>query len=464
MKTDVGDIIDMQKGELSWVMHRVRESQKRYLCRRVPATRNDLGNLAHAPVGADVHASCSLLRKRGPKRLKPMQRAFLTGLLAGATHTQQRMARGKLAADMDPVCPFCGEAEETQEHAIWHCPAFEKHRKRLVHKFQNVDTASWPPSARHCGIFEQDERLIAEKVQDAAVEPAVFFLKDFTETDAEAVHYTSDRRIMVATDGACADQAHELLARAGQGIFYGYRHSQNHSERIYGYIQNAYRAEVAALAFVARTCFAPVLILCDNLAAAQLFQHFLDTADNQKPDYFQYANSDFWEVVVNSIAAKGKHYFQIKHIPSHLGTKGVDEGRLLPIEEYLNTGADILAQKGAKSHPVPPEVRREALNRVVYAELIQSTAIEILEARRVAKPLESRAAGFNEVRKNQFEENWDDASQHIEQIPDSLVDLVAEIDANNHIFSVAAQNEAGQNIQFAEPEDEDPFGFGFGFD
>ena len=50
--------------------------------------------------------------------------------------------------------------------------------------------------------------------------------------------------LVCGSDGACRDQASDILSIAGYGLYFGPGHSQNVSEPLYAPVQTAQRAEV----------------------------------------------------------------------------------------------------------------------------------------------------------------------------------------------------------------------------
>eukprot|EP00969_Alexandrium_andersonii_P144446 6387716-Alexandrium_andersonii.AAC.1 len=99
-----------------WIMHLLRQSQRRLLLRRVPPSRHDAGDIREYPGGVDYGDSRGLLRAKGRGALSECDRGFLANALAGGVHTQQRMHRARLSDRDSPLCPRCGNGEETAEH------------------------------------------------------------------------------------------------------------------------------------------------------------------------------------------------------------------------------------------------------------------------------------------------------------------------------------------------------------
>jgi hypothetical protein len=250
--TDINECIDVSVTPLPQILHMLRATQKRRIIKAIPPKRNDLGHLAEAGT-IDMQATAAVWRSKGKGALSSrFDRALLAGFISGSLHTQQRMSRAGLAADPSPLCVYCnGLEEETQEHILLHCPCWAKHRKQLHELTSQEERAAWPPATRHCAIILQDSALTDAKVADAAAIEPPLFIAPTADSDSTAETNIIDDQgstwLLAATDGACTDQAHELLARAGYGVYFGQGHSQNYESRLYGSCQNAQRAETAAL-------------------------------------------------------------------------------------------------------------------------------------------------------------------------------------------------------------------------
>eukprot|EP00959_Pyramimonas_sp_CCMP1952_P369049 7730078-Pyramimonas_sp.AAC.1 len=86
-------------------MHHLRDSQRRWFQRKVPTTRNDLGDVAKHKYGIDMVSNYWLLRTRSLRhRLTKWQRGLLYVFLAGGDHTQQRLQRSSISEETSAVC------------------------------------------------------------------------------------------------------------------------------------------------------------------------------------------------------------------------------------------------------------------------------------------------------------------------------------------------------------------------
>ena len=79
-----------------------------------------------------------------------------------------------------------------------------------------------------------------------------------------------------ATDGACSDASHPMLARAGYGVFLAPGHRLNASARLPGPAQSAVRAEIAALVHFTAVAEGHYHVLIDNQAVEQQFNDIIN--------------------------------------------------------------------------------------------------------------------------------------------------------------------------------------------
>ena len=72
----------------------------------------------------------------------------ITNLLMAQNHLNKHMHR--IGKSHTPLCPSCGEQEETALHLIANCPAYTNHRRRILHttNLQNMEiTKDFPLAA-----------------------------------------------------------------------------------------------------------------------------------------------------------------------------------------------------------------------------------------------------------------------------------------------------------------------------
>eukprot|EP00959_Pyramimonas_sp_CCMP1952_P132264 2765367-Pyramimonas_sp.AAC.1 len=97
---DLGTPISWLEGRSDFLMHHLRDAQRRWFQRKAPATRNDLGDVAKHKYGIGMVSNSWLLRTRSLRhRLTKWQRGLLSVFLAGGDHTQQRLQRSSTPGD-----------------------------------------------------------------------------------------------------------------------------------------------------------------------------------------------------------------------------------------------------------------------------------------------------------------------------------------------------------------------------
>ena len=120
---------------------------------RIPKSRKDLGGI-HSLYGVDLHATTAMLTdKNGKCVLNPQEKGFLIAAQSGMLHTTQRMARGRLLVDCNPICPSCNGGEETAEHIFCTCPAFARHRQLLWQIITPLQLFPRCPSVRGLAVL-----------------------------------------------------------------------------------------------------------------------------------------------------------------------------------------------------------------------------------------------------------------------------------------------------------------------
>ena len=397
-------IYDDQGIRLPWLdlprttmMHYLRAAQRRAFLRRVPSTRHDLGAIDHDH-GLDDYANRWLLTSKSQKfALNPWRRGLLRTFMAGGGHTQQRLSRADISKDPSPKCRFCDQAEETQAHILLECPCWDHHRTRLRRLVADTEWNQWPPHTRHCALVDDIPELTAltRQLSHDPPQPRPQPPEPDEQFDWDTLHRYHDHDVIwtyAATDGACRDGRHPKLARAGLGVYYADNHHLNLTQRIHGLVQTSTHAEAWALAQLVRMAEDRVHVLIDNLAVATAFANLLAG----QPDTLADTNDEPWTLIKQAVQAK-PHQFRISHVRSHLGSRGIDDGRIGVIAEYLNRQADRLATMGAQYHAVPNALRRRAIANAQLAIILQYTAAHILDQRANTRPMDHRTAGFTDA-------------------------------------------------------------------
>ena len=76
-------------------------------------------------------------------------------------------------------------------------------------------------------------------------------------------HY-QDNRLLVYTDGACANQSDPTIRIAGYGVFYYEGSAWNTAKPLYTYTQTSDRAELRALVWAVQWASEPIHVKLDN--------------------------------------------------------------------------------------------------------------------------------------------------------------------------------------------------------
>ena len=156
------------------LLHMLRASQRRAFLRKIKPKRHDLGFLSSVRQGLDLFASTWLARTKGAAKCTAWQLSLLLNYMAGGDHTQQRRSRSNTSADPSPLCRYCDEEEETQEHTIRDCKCWARERTPLTLLISDEQWSQLPPHTRHCGLFDEDPALLdlqADLARDVLPQP-----------------------------------------------------------------------------------------------------------------------------------------------------------------------------------------------------------------------------------------------------------------------------------------------------
>ena len=125
-------------GPESWWLHEIRQGLRLAAWRKAGNRRHDMRGI-ESTAGIDKLATTETMN--GTK-IPPEQRNDLRELLCGCVWTQKRQFDCRRAES--PLCLFCGEEPEDEEHILWRCPRWETLRcgKQAP---SNRDRLTWPP-------------------------------------------------------------------------------------------------------------------------------------------------------------------------------------------------------------------------------------------------------------------------------------------------------------------------------
>ena len=132
-----------------------------------------------------------------------------------------------------PVCPFCGNEDETVAHLLWHCPRWQAHRIPLHGAFLESYTQSMPQCARLAGVLPLDPKYLDRHPLTDEI-PAITCAHSFRQPlpshdlDAwlsyfgiESPAFTyREARVTVWTDGSCLDPTYTQIATAASAVYF----------------------------------------------------------------------------------------------------------------------------------------------------------------------------------------------------------------------------------------------------
>ena len=150
--------------------------------------------------------------------------------------------------------------------------------------------------------------------------------------------------MVVAGDGACSNQGTKI-ARAGQGAYYGHKHSHNFSFRAEGPCQSSDRAELKCFLRVIRWAPIPTEYLTDNMAVQIGYDKL---TSGKRPKVVWQEHNHLRKKVKMAMDAKGDDFVIVSHVKGHANETHIALGQAIWREAEATNQADIRAVKGAK--------------------------------------------------------------------------------------------------------------------
>jgi len=363
-------------GPDSWWHHRLREGLRCHLWCEAASRRNDMDGL-QAVQGIDRKATMKLLSKKLPAD----EVGMLRSVLSGSIRLQKRLRDAKIAKS--PVCVYCGMCDETVRHCIWECPRWAYIRDMFDLPDECV-RSMWPACTIDCGIFVEDQRIIA---LDAGLEQEEEIARDIRShfgcaecrAQVAASHDVQELQV-IWTDGASSNNQDHRFRRAGSGIYYDVDHDMNFRAMCPGLFQSNQRAELLAVVLACLRDPRPLDIRSDSEYVCNSFQLLqgLATVD------WQGDHADLWNLLGNELASRSS-VVQVSWVKGHAKQVDITRGRSTKEDKEGNDGADALAVAGAKLHAIPSEVLEAARQRIHWATSVQQMMVTVLKARFLAE-------------------------------------------------------------------------------
>jgi len=367
-----GSHLPISAGPDSWWQCELRQGIRRSLWSQAAARRNDMHGM-QVVQGIDDRATVALLNSKPP----PDELGLLRGVISGSIRLQKRLHDAALVDS--PVCPFCGECDETLQHCFWDCPQWSSIRMQFDIPAASVQEL-WPTCTRECGIFIEDAQVIVlkeELAHEAAVSQDIpSFFKCVESCINVAVLYAIHEQQVLWTDGACANNQDQRFRRAGDGIFYGTGHPMNASMILPGYVQSNQRAELLAVVVACMRDPRPLDIRTDSEYVCNGFA----ALSSWKESGWKGDHADLWNLLASALHSRVSEVC-VSWVKGH--AKRVDIARWRTTEEDKkgNDGADALAVAGAHMHRVPEDILRRACERKQVAKCVQKYMVAVLKAR-----------------------------------------------------------------------------------
>ena len=148
------------------------------------------------------------------------QVGLLRSVLSGSVRLQKRLCDAAIVDS--PICMFCGYCDETLRHCFWECPRWVPIRASF--QLPDLETRSaWPACTIDCGIFVEDEKVLALNEQleaeEAAAQNIASWFKCSERRDLVVAWQDVHVQRTVWTDGASPHNQDDRFRRAGSGIY-----------------------------------------------------------------------------------------------------------------------------------------------------------------------------------------------------------------------------------------------------
>ena len=200
-------------GPESWWLHEIRQGLRLAERKKAGTRRRDMRGI-ESTAGVDKLATIKALNstKLPPDRKKTTSVSF-SAVASGHKKRQFDCHR----AD-SPMCLFCGEEPEDEDHMLWRCSQWETLRREKQAP-SSQDRLAWPPCTSRCGIFFEDPEAVAWADAGISAQPLFIGCNTLPENvlaDARFEGETQNNDSVVAwTDGACVCNQDAKIPKGG---------------------------------------------------------------------------------------------------------------------------------------------------------------------------------------------------------------------------------------------------------
>jgi len=309
--------LPLARGPDSWWKHEVRQGMRQAAWRQAEPRRSDMwgfGSLA----GIDREATGAVLKG---SKVTAEEKNLLRELMCGCLWTQKRQHDHGCAES--PLCPFCGEEPEDEEHILWRCPRWDSIRLRMQVLMPSV-RAQWPACTRICGLFVEDDIVMQWNDQgpseDAQHLSGVVLPEHIGSQCTSETH--EDGSVVVWTDGACVHNQDDRFRRAGCGVFFNTSSARNLSFTLPGREQTNNRAELAAALAAVQAHRGSLEIRSDSQYVVGMAQQLLK-GDKVPPGA---CNADLWNLFKQELEKLPGRRLNITWVKAHTTAQDVPGG------------------------------------------------------------------------------------------------------------------------------------------
>ena len=369
--------LSLLDGPESWWLHEIRQGLRLAEWKKAGNRRSDMTGI-ETTAGIDKLATTKAMNSA---MIPPEQRNDLRELLCGCIWTQKRQFDCQSAES--PMCLFCGEEPEDEEHMLWRCPRWE--RLRLEKQAPNDrDRSTWPPCTSRCGIFLEDSEAAAWADEGPSVYPRTLRCDSLPENVLSDERFRMETRnhdyVVAWTDGASVCNQDSRFRRAGCGVFFGINDSRNCSFTLPGREQTNNRAELLAV-------ITAMKIYDGNLEIRSDSDYIVRAANCRMRGEIQRSNlenSDLWKEFDTALSFYDTRQVKFTWVKGHATTVHINRRITTTLDKGGNDAADALASAAAAHHSAPKVLTDAALVRQRTALATHCFASELLFRRRVA--------------------------------------------------------------------------------
>jgi len=320
------------EGSEGWWLHEVRDGLRIAEWKIAAGRRADMIGM-QSDHGVDKLAILALYNGSNSTSY---EKGLLRSFLSGSCRTRDRLFKAGLSES--PICQFCNHENETVDHFMWRCPAWD--RLRLAAEIPvNAITNAWPPCTRECGIVLESSDLM--DWVDQGPDTECRFCEDFVLPDSvhEEVSESTfeDGYRVVWTDGASCNNQDSRLRRAGRGVFFGVGNVSNISCSLPGREQSNQRSELYAVILAIRQCVDKLEIRSDSAYVVEGMNYYMSTGNLRGKG----ENGDLWRLLTLELDGRSHDDTRITWVKGHAKKFDVRRGGPTMKKPLQNNAGDV---------------------------------------------------------------------------------------------------------------------------